>query len=237
MKRPILIILHQETSTPGRVGHRLVQRGYALDIRRPRFGDPLPETMDGHSGAIVFGGPMSANDPDDFVRQEIDWISVPLSEGAPFLGICLGAQMLARQLGATVFGREDGHVEIGYYPLFATEAGRTLCDWPDVIYQWHREGFTLPSGADCLATSDLFECQAFAYGGSAFAFQFHIELTLAMMHRWTVRGAERFTLPGAQHGRLHLDARHVHDQATSRFLDAFLDLWLDEGKAELARTG
>ena len=73
-----------------------------LDIRRPRFGDPLPETLDGHAGAVIFGGPMSANDPDDYVRREIDWIAVPLREQRPFLGICLGAQMLARQLGARV---------------------------------------------------------------------------------------------------------------------------------------
>ena len=92
--RPILIVLHQETSTPGRVGNALRALGHGLDIRRPRFGDPLPETLEGHAGAVIFGGPMSANDPDDFVRQEIDWISVPLREQRPFLGICLGARFL-----------------------------------------------------------------------------------------------------------------------------------------------
>src|SRR6195256_6631722 len=71
---PVLIVLHQETSSPGRVGNALRALGYSLDIRRPRFGDPLPETLGGHAGAVIFGGPMSANDPDDFVRQEIDWI-------------------------------------------------------------------------------------------------------------------------------------------------------------------
>jgi len=74
---PVLIILHQETSTPGRVGNALRALGHTLDIRRPRFGDPLPETLDLHAGAVVFGGPMSANDPDDYVRQEIDWIEIP----------------------------------------------------------------------------------------------------------------------------------------------------------------
>src|SRR6202043_216483 len=90
---PALIVLHQETSTPGRIGNALRAVGRGLDIRRPRFGDPLPETLDGHAGAVIFGGPMSANDPDDFVRREIDWIAVPLREQRPFLGICLGAQM------------------------------------------------------------------------------------------------------------------------------------------------
>ena len=72
MLAPILIVMHQETSSPGRVGHALRQRGYPLDMRRPRLGDPLPETMAAHAGAIYFGGPMSANDSDDFVRREIE---------------------------------------------------------------------------------------------------------------------------------------------------------------------
>jgi len=66
---PVLIVLHQETSTPGRVGNALRALGYSLDIRRPRFGDRLPDTLEQHAGAVIFGGPMSANDPDDYVRR------------------------------------------------------------------------------------------------------------------------------------------------------------------------
>src|SRR5215472_7613767 len=94
--RPVLIVLHQENSTPGRIGNALRAVGHALDIRRPRFGDALPETLDEHAGAVILGGPMSANDCDDYVRREIDWIEIPLREQRPFLGICLGAQMLAK---------------------------------------------------------------------------------------------------------------------------------------------
>ncbi len=75
MSLPVLIILHQEHSSPG--AHRpcaLKSRGVPLDIRRPRFGDPLPETLKDHAGAVIFGGPQSANDKDDFIRREIDWI-------------------------------------------------------------------------------------------------------------------------------------------------------------------
>ena len=80
----VLIILHQESSTPGRVGQKLIARGFELDIRRPPLGDELPETLDQHAGAIMFGGPMSANDPDEFVKRETDWIGVPLKEERPF---------------------------------------------------------------------------------------------------------------------------------------------------------
>src|SRR5262249_60281892 len=120
---PILIVLHQENSTPGRVGHALHERGYPLDIRRPPFGDPLPEQMDGHTGAIIFGGPMSVSDSDDFIRREIDWVAVPLKAHKPFLGICLGAQMLAHHLGSKVFPHAQGHAEIGYYPSPPTNTG------------------------------------------------------------------------------------------------------------------
>ncbi len=112
-KGRILIVLHQERSSPGRVGQMLVEKGYELDIRRPVLGEPLPETLARHAGAVVFGGPMSANDPDDFVKAEIRWLEVPLKEQKPFLGICLGAQMLVRHLGGKVQPHREGLTEIG----------------------------------------------------------------------------------------------------------------------------
>ena len=235
--KPILVVLHQENSTPGRVGQRLVARGHGLDIRRPRFGDPLPETMEGHAGAVVFGGPQSANDTDGFIRAETDWLAVPLKEGAPLLGICLGAQMLSRHLGGAVGAHPQGHVEVGWYPLSTTPEGRAIVEgaWPDVIYQWHREGMTTPSGADCLAYSDAFGCQAFAYGPAAIAIQFHVELTLAMVHRWTTRGAARFTLPNAQGRAQHLRGRLLHDHKTRAWLETFLDKWLSSDARATAR--
>src|SRR5882724_2443392 len=148
MTERVLLILHQEQSTPGRVGLALRDRGYPLDIRRPRFDDPLPETMDEHAGAVIFGGPQSANDTEDFVKREIDWIGVPLRDKKPYLGICLGAQMMARHLGGRVYPHPQGHAEVGYYPIRPTEAGREICKiWPGHVYQWHREGFDLPRDA------------------------------------------------------------------------------------------
>ncbi|MFC3072264.1 glutamine amidotransferase [Shinella pollutisoli] len=221
-KRPILVVLHQETSSPGRVGQMLQAMGHPLDIRRPVLGDPLPATLSDHAGAVVFGGPMSANDPEPFVCAEIDWLAVPLAENRPFLGICLGAQMLVKQLGGTVAGHAEGWAEIGWYPLNPTPAGSQLMPWPGMVYQFHREGFDLPSGATLLATGHHYENQAFRYGANAWGIQFHGELTLAMMHRWVVRGAHRFVLPGAQVGRDHLDGRLVHDAALRAWLFSFL---------------
>ncbi|MEM9733852.1 MAG: glutamine amidotransferase [Pseudomonadota bacterium] len=225
-KPAILIILHQETSTPGRVGQRLVQRGFDLDIRRPPLGDQLPETLDEHAGAVMFGGPMSANDPEEFVKRETDWLAVPLRENRPFLGICLGAQKLVRHLGGKVEFHPEGQVEVGYYPLYPTPEGEALLDWPPMIYQWHREGFDLPHGATLLARGETYPNQAFRYGERAFGVQFHTELTLAMMCRWSVKGAERMSLPGAQNRKQHLEGRLLHDAPVSQWLDDFLDLWI-----------
>ncbi|MCO5064527.1 MAG: glutamine amidotransferase [Rhizobiaceae bacterium] len=223
-QRPkILIVLHQETSSPGRVGHLLLQEGFDLDIRRPPLGEPLPDTLENHTGAVVFGGPMSANDTDEFVVRETNWLSVPLKENKPFLGICLGAQMLVNHLGGKVEGHQDGLVEIGWYPLRPTDEGKELMDWPEMVYQFHREGFSLPVGATLLATSDTYTNQAFRYGENAWGIQFHAELTRVMMQRWVVRGAHRFELPGAQPGHDHLGGRMIWDMHLKRWLTGFLE--------------
>ncbi len=224
----ILIILHQEHSTPGRLGQLLEAQGYELDIRRPRFGDALPKSLDGHSGAIVFGGPMSANDDDEWLRQEMDWIKVPLKEEKPFLGICLGAQLLARHLGHRVSPHPEGKVEVGYYPIHPTEHahGICACPFPKKVYQWHREGFELPTGATLLASGQDFEAQAFRYGSCAYGFQFHPEVTYAMMCKWTIQGSERTALPNAHPRHRHLEGWFMHDGAVARWSDAFLKSWI-----------
>jgi GMP synthase (glutamine-hydrolysing) len=185
---------------------------------------------------VVFGGPQSANDKDEFVRREIDWMKVPLKEKKPFLGICLGAQMLARQLGARVYPHPQGHAEVGYYPIRPTPAGRALLRrWPDAVYQWHREGFDLPRGSALLAEGDAFPVQAFSYGGTAYALQFHMDVTHAMMCRWTTRGHARMDMPGAQPRAAHFEGRLLHDGACKAWLDGFLDHWLKPQAARPAR--
>ncbi len=222
----ILVILHQQNSTPGRVGMKLIERGYDLDIRRPPLGHPLPQTLEHHAGAVMFGGPMSANDNEEYVNREIDWISVPLKENKPFFGICLGAQMMVRNLGGEVKPNETEFAEIGYYPLRATKAGSTLMAWPKMIYQWHREGFSLPREATLLATGDEYPNQAIRVGENAYGVQFHAELTTWMMNRWTTLGAARFCLNGAQDRNRHFAGRALYDSAVMKWLDDFLDLWI-----------
>jgi len=224
--RPVLVVLHQERSTPGRIGNALRALGFSLDIRRPRFDDALPPTLEQHAGAVIFGGPMSANDADDYVRREIDWIAVPLLEQRPFLGIRLGAQMLAKQLGARVAPHASGRAEIGYYPIRPTPAGLKICPgWPERVYHWHREGFELPAGTELLAEGDDFPVQAFRTG-RAFDFQFHPDVTTTMMHCWTARGADHLDMPGAHPPHQHFAGRACYDVVERAWLGQFLNDWL-----------
>jgi GMP synthase (glutamine-hydrolysing) len=229
-KRPVLIVLHQENSNPGHVGQWLVRNGFPLDIRKPRFGEPLPETLAGHAGAVIFGGPMSANDKDAFIRREIEWIGVALEEKAPLLGISLGAQMLALHLGAKVGFAPEESAEMGYYPLQPTAEGRRLTDglgpFPDHVYQWHREGCELPCGALHLATSDgAFPNQAFAYGPAAVGFQFHPEITFAQVHRWTGHHTTRLDIKGARQRHDHIAGHIAHGPKVQAWLGGFLERW------------
>jgi GMP synthase (glutamine-hydrolysing) len=242
-RRKALIVLHQAHSTPGRVGRQLEALGVELDIRRPALGESLPDHMGEHDGVVVFGGPMSANDPDQWLRAEIEWLGVPLREGKPILGLCLGAQMLARKLGARVFTHDDRRGEVGYYPLHPTAEADTLCGarFPRFAYQWHFDGFDLPAGSSLLARGvGDFPHQAFRHGRNAIALQFHPEVTYQMMCRWTTRGHERLARPGARPREEHLGGWFQHDGAVAKWLATFLEAWirdaLPEASVERARV-
>lgn len=232
-KLPVLIVVHQETSDPGRIGDELRALGHPLDIRRPCIGHPLPGSLTNYAGAVVFGGPMSANDDHlPFIRQELDWIPRAVASGKPYLGVCLGAQLLARTLGARVAPHSEGWHEIGYYPIRATAAGRGY--FPDRmhVYQFHGEGFDLPRGAVRLAANRWFPNQAIAYRDTAFGIQFHPEVTGPIMQRWAAKAAHRLTLPGAQARELQREGHAAHDPGIASWLRSFLPRWLASGETQ-----
>jgi GMP synthase (glutamine-hydrolysing) len=225
----VLIVMHQAHSTPGRVGCYLSALGARLDIRRPSLDEPLPDTLDDHDGVVVFGGPMCANDDCEWIAREIAWLETPLREDTPLLGICLGAQMLAKTLGARVFSYPDRRSEIGYFPVEPDPCADELCaaPFPRQVYQWHCDGFDVPDGARLIASGGAdFPAQAYRYGDKAVALQFHPEVTYQMMCRWTVRGAEKLKLPGAQPRQDHFEGWHQYDPAVATWMRAFLPAWL-----------
>jgi GMP synthase (glutamine-hydrolysing) len=223
----IVLVVHQEQSDPGRIGAMLAARGLTLDIRRPACGDALPERFDAIRGAVVFGGPMSANDDHlSFIRQELDWLGRVRAAGLPFLGICLGAQLMARAGGAAVAPRADDRHEIGYVEIAPTPPGRDYFPAPLSVYHWHGEGFGLPDGAVRLAASPDFPNQAVRFAPRAYGLQFHPEVTGAMMKRWQVRAAAKLVKPGAQPPAAQRAAWARHDAGVARWCEGFLDRWL-----------
>lgn len=223
----ILVIVHQENSNCGLVGQILEENGNSLDIRRPCLGESLPDTLDGYAGAIVFGGPMSANDDHTlpFIRTELEWIERAIASGKPYLGICLGAQLLARTLGAKVKPHPKEIVEIGYVPIRPTAVAP---DFPTTVYHWHQEGFDLPQGAILLAQSDEFPNQAFRYGKSIYGLQFHPEMNEMLLDRWTTNGADQLTRPGARSRDEQLQDHARYSAAVEQWLRRFLSQWLAE---------
>ena len=227
MKRRMLMLVQAQPALTGRVGERLRARGFELDIRDPIAGDPLPGSLEGHEGVVVFGGPMSVNDTGlPGLSAQLAWIPAAIDSGRPFLGICLGAQLLARSLGASVAPHPDGRAEIGYFPIRPTPAAGSLFEGLDHVYQWHLEGFQLPVGAELLARGDTFANQAFRVGERAYGIQFHPEVSDDIMEDWMARAAYRLALPGAQPPARQRRGNRDHDPAVAAWLEGFLDTWL-----------
>lgn len=222
----ILVVVHQTSSNPGRIGQILRQKNYQLDVRIPSVGDSLPSNMDDYCASIVFGGPMSANDPDQFIQTELHWIEKVLQANKPFLGICLGAQMLAKVLGAKIESHPYEFVEIGYYPIEYTPAGKSYFQDLNYVYHWHNQGFEIPQSAVKLAEGNIFENQAFRYNHKAYGLQFHPEIDLDMIKLWTKLGEDQLSLPGATPRFKQIQQHGIYGEKAQQWLEQFLSDWL-----------
>ena len=192
-----LLIQHAWLEGPGLLGVILKARGWQIQsILMERSGARLPDSLHGYDAMVILGGSMGAYEEERFpylaVVQEL--IRQALLHEIPTLGICLGAQLIARALGAAVF---PNHVqEIGWYPLRLTENGlkeglfRGLPQDFDV-FQWHADTFDLPAGARLLATGETCLNQAFVAGKHMWALQFHPEVNPHMIEQWTTDMPDR----------------------------------------------
>ncbi|NEP16227.1 MAG: glutamine amidotransferase [Leptolyngbya sp. SIO4C1] len=234
----ILTVVHQATSTAGLVGQQLSAQGYGLDLCCPALGQTLPANLEQYAGVIIFGGPMSANDGAalPFIRDELIWLEAVLTAELPYLGICLGAQLLAKALGAAVSPHPSALREIGYYSIQATAAGAALFPTRMQVYHWHKEGFTLPADAVLLATGETFTNQAFCYRDRAYGLQFHPEITPAMIDHWTTNAADQLVLPGAQPRSAHFDQHQQYGSAVADWLGQFLQHWLSPRRSPTSRV-
>lgn len=181
-----LVVEHAEHEGAGLVGEALAEGGMRLHLVRTWAGDALP-APDGFDLVLVLGGEQSANDL--ALDGEAALLAASSCAGRPTVGICLGAQLLARGLGARVY-RGDAP-EIGLYPLQLSDAGKRApllagLDGAPVLH-WHNDTFDLPAGATLLASSERYRHQAFAVGARTFGVQFHPECSRAMRLDWAKR--------------------------------------------------
>jgi GMP synthase (glutamine-hydrolysing) len=182
---------------------------------------------------IILGGPISVNDAAmfPFIDQEIGLLKRRIAADKPTLGICLGAQLIARALGAKVYpGKEK---EIGWYGLELTAAGeQSALRYLDVkhcsMLHWHGETFDLPVGAALLASSEKCLHQAFSYGKNILALQFHPEVSQHVMEKWFIGHiGEIMQTEGISVEQLREDTHQFANQLEVQG-ELFFNSWLNE---------
>jgi len=185
-----LAIRHVPFEDLGSFAPALRDRGFTVAYRDAEIDDLRARDLLDADLLIVLGGPIGVYETRayPFLAGEITTIERRLKAGRPVLGICLGAQLMAKALGARVYrGRRK---ELGWGPLEITAAGRlsplrALGARAQVLH-WHGDTFDLPKHATLLASTKLYENQAFGWGERALALQFHVEATAAGLERWYV---------------------------------------------------
>ena len=224
-----LLILHQKRSVAGDIQIKLNKRGFVLDFCRPPLGQKLPENINSYSLIVIFGGPMSANDTEEYIIKEIQFIRLIIESNVPFLGICLGAQFLAKYLGSPIEKNINSLAEIGFYKIIPTTEGKNIFKNQNIFYQFHTEGFTTPLNCTTLAYGEKFKYQAFKYK-KCYAFQFHPEVNFKMHIRWLffvlIKKPLTLFTKGSQNIFYQIYLRIKYNKSTSNWLDHFLDNYL-----------
>ncbi len=183
----VLVFRHTTVDDLGLIAPALdeqgILRGYA-DL----YAHPCVESLVNEADALIFmGGPMSANDDHPYLQREIQYIRDARERGQMILGVCLGAQLIAKALGAGVHAnavKEIGWAPVTFTPAAANDPLFAGLREAEMIFHWHGETFTLPSGAELLASSDRCRNQAFRVGNRMYGLQFHLEVTPSMITEW-----------------------------------------------------
>jgi len=228
----VLVIQHVACEGLGGLDGVFHRAGVHVDIINLWRGQELLKTLHGYGGLVILGGPMNVYEEDQypFLRDEGVLINEAVTKGIPALGICLGAQLIAKACGARV--TSGLRKEIGWYELQLTpdgEVDKLFSRFPRrfKVFQWHGDTFEIPRGATHLTASDLFPHQAFRYY-NAYALQFHLEVDEVMIQTWLHEYAgELASLPYIQADQILADTRaNIADlhQIAQVFYTQFLNL-------------
>jgi GMP synthase (glutamine-hydrolysing) len=192
----VLIIKHVDIEGPGLIEDFLTQGRIHYQILSLEPGLSLPK-LDDFSHIVLLGGPMNVYEEGryPFLKEEDLFIKEAIQRGKFVLGICLGAQLIAKALWARVI--KSPAREIGWYDVSLTRIGAVdplFSHLPKTfsVFQWHEDTFEIPHGATLIATSPLVPYQAFRYGDNAYGLQFHLEVTGEMIREWMKTYDEEF---------------------------------------------
>ena len=235
--KTVIAILHDRSDANNRCSDWLARNGYRIMTACPAEGDPIPPVTAETAAVAVLGGKYDVKMKDDlaFLRDELAFIETALAKDLPFLGICLGGQLLAHVLGETVDAHPEGHAEYGYYELAPTPEGEAVFGKGLKVLQSHWHGwFGTPRGSTRLAGTEAFPQQAFRHGRNAYGLQFHPEATRETLERWIGRRPpERYRLKGTHPPERQLADNLVYDAALAGWFEGFLGNWI--GAAEGSR--
>jgi GMP synthase (glutamine-hydrolysing) len=201
-RRPhVLMVVCDPVAPSGLIGETILDKGGFYDTVLPGQGfaswspldyPGLPDSPAAYDGLVILGGAMSANDESDHRwLRDLGLLAASFErEGKAVLGVCLGAQIMARGLGARVW--HMGALEAGFVALQVTDDGRRDALFADLgpdltVFQHHYEAFDLPAGGVSLVTGGLCEVQAFRFGRAAYGFQFHLEVAVDTVRDWMRR--------------------------------------------------
>ncbi len=209
----------------------LRERGFAVGYRDAGLDDLGARDLVDADLLIVLGGPIGVYETREypFLKGEISVVERRLKLGRPVLGLCLGAQIMAKALGARVY--KGKRKELGWSPLALTEAGRRsplaeLGGRTSVLH-WHGDTFDLPHGAERLASTRPYPNQAFAWGNQTLALQCHIETTVRGLQRWFIgHTLEIATTRGVNVETLRRETRRLGPRLEERG-PRVLKAWLD----------